>query len=219
MLAPYINIHSHSPIELNTQGIENFHLQDITDEQIFPNSFSLGLHPWYLKGQDLFHLMDVLESHSRNPNLKAIGECGLDRIVSINIELQKEAFRYQLEIAERCGKALIVHNVKAFSDILEIFKELKPSIPIIFHAYSGNEDILNKLLQFNVYFSFGHMLYNDNSKASRVISKIPRNCLFLETDDRSGKIEDIYAVAAKRISISVIELRNQIYYTYKSLFL
>lgn len=219
MLAPYINIHSHRPIESNYQGIENIQIQDIKTNQEFPTSYSLGLHPWNLNNSNVNSMLNILEKLAQNNKVKAIGECGIDRVVSVNIELQKEAFYYQLELAERLGKAVIIHNVRAFSDLLEIFKKLKPSIPIIFHAFTGNEDVMNKLLHFNTYFSFGHNLFNDNSKASRIISKIPRNCLFLETDDWDVSIEEIYNIAAKRLNISIIELRNQIYYTYKSLFL
>lgn len=219
MLAPFINIHSHRPIKPQYQGIENFQVQDITTEQVFPSSYSLGLHPWNLNDSTVDSLLNILENLANNNEVKAIGECGIDRVASVDIELQKEVFYYQLELAERLGKAVIVHNVRAFSDMLEIFKELKPSIPIIFHGFSGNEEILNKLLHFNAYFSFGHNLLTDNSKASRIISKIPRNCLFFETDDWNGEIEEIYEIASKRLNINIIELRNQIYYTYKSLFL
>lgn len=219
MLAQFINIHSHRPIEPNYQGIENFQIQDIKNNQEFPSSYSLGLHPWNLNDSSVDNLLNILENLADNNEVKAIGECGIDRVVSIDIDLQKEVFYYQLELAERLGKAVIVHNVRAFSDMLEIFKELKPSIPIIFHGFTGNEEILNKLLHFNAYFSFGYDLFKDNSKASRIISKIPRNCLFLETDDWGGGIEEIYNIAANKLNISIIELRNQIYYTYKSLFL
>lgn len=219
MLAPLINIHSHRPIKPQYQGIENFQVQDITIEQVFPSSYSLGLHPWNLNDSTVDSLLNILENLANNNEVKAIGECGIDRVASVDIELQKEVFYYQLELAERLGKAVIVHNVRAFSDMLEIFKELKPSIPIIFHGFSGNEEILNKLLHFNAYFSFGHNLLTDNSKASRIISKIPRNCLFFETDDWNGEIEEIYEIASKRLNINIVELRNQIYYTYKSLFL
>lgn len=219
MQAPYINIHSHNPIPAPYKGIESIHIHNITNEINFPTSYSIGLHPWFLQNKNVDTMLNILNSVAENSNVKAIGECGIDRVISINIELQKEIFVFQLELAERLGKAIIVHNVRAFSDMLEILKEIKPSIPIIFHAFSGNEEIINKLKHYNVYFSFGHNLLNEKSKASRVISKIPRNCLFLETDDWDGSIEEIYNIAAKRLNISIIELRNQIYYTYKNLFL
>ena len=219
MHAPYIDIHTHNKIEQPNIGIENFDIEDIRSNQVFPNSYSLGLHPWNLSNSSVDNLLMLLENLADNNKVKAIGECGIDRVVSIDINLQKEVFQYQLELAERLGKSIIVHNVRAFSDMLETLKKTKPSIPIIFHAFSGNEEIIKKLLHFNSYFSFGKDLFNENSKASRIIAKVPRNCLFLETDNWNGNIIDVYKEASNRLNISIIELRSQIYYSYKNLFL
>jgi TatD DNase family protein len=219
MHAPYIDIHSHQSINAPNEGIQNFNINDIKSNEVFPLSYSIGLHPWKLSESTVDSLLTHLENLANNKEVKAIGECGIDRVVSVDINLQKDIFQYQLEMAERLDKAVIVHNVRAFSDMLEILKKVKPNIPIIFHAFSGNEEILKKLLHYNTYFSFGHDLIYDNSKASRIISRIPRNCLFLETDEWQGDIKEIYILATKLLNISIIELRSQIYYTYKSLFL
>ncbi len=219
MHAPYINIHSHNKIAPPFEGIENFNIEDINSNQIFPLSYSIGLHPWNLNKNNVDSLLMQLENLAYNNEVKAIGECGIDRVVSKDINLQREVFYYQLELAERLNKAIIIHNVRAFSDMLEILKKLKPNIPLIFHGFTGNQEILKKLLQYNSYFSFGYNLFNENSKASRIISKVPRNCLFLETDEWEGRIDEIYAIASKKLNISIIELRSQIYYSYKSLFL
>ncbi len=215
----YIDIHSHQKISHPHQGIQSFNAQDLLSDIEFPEVFSLGLHPWNISNTDIKKALPILDSLSDNPQLVAIGECGLDRAVSTNFETQKEVFISQLRIANNRNKAIIVHCVRAFSDILSILKEEKPSIPIIFHAYSGNADILQKLIKYNTYFSCGHDLFDERSKANRIINHIPLNRLFLETDDWNGSIEDIYDIASKKIGKSLLELRHQIYYTYKSLIL
>ncbi len=219
MPAAYINIHSHHEIVSPHLGIQNFHAHELLKQNHFPSSYSIGLHPWFIKHEDHNVILSQMRNIINNPDIKAIGECGLDRAISVDIELQKEIMIAQLEMADQHGKALIVHNVRAFSDMLAILKKYRPSIPILFHAYSGNKDIMQRLMQFNVYFSFGHALFNEESKASRVLTDIPLNRLFFETDDWDGDIEEIYSIASQRIGRSIIELRNQIYYTYKSLFL
>ena len=148
MESPYIDIHSHNKISHNHLGIQNFYVQDIETDIVFPDTFSLGLHPWHISKSNMKSSLQMLESLSDNPQLAAIGECGLDRAISVNFDLQKEAFLFQLQLAEKQDKALIVHSVRAFSDFLSILKQEKPNIPLIFHAYTGNHDILKKLFMF-----------------------------------------------------------------------
>ena len=219
MDSPYIDIHSHSKIEAPNIGIRSMFIQETTIGMDFDSPFSIGLHPWHISKTNHQEALKNMELFIEHPMLKAIGECGLDRSIAVNYELQKEVFLSQLILADLYDKPLIVHNVRAFDDFLSILKQEKPNIPLLFHAFNGNADILNKLLQFNTFYSFGKDLEKENSKTSRIIRNIPINRLFLETDDSNVKIEDIYSIAASKIGISMKKLKNQIYYNYKSLFL
>jgi len=219
MKSPYIDIHSHRKIELPNIGISSMFVQETTIGMDFDSPFSIGLHPWHISKTDYQEALKNMEFFIEQPMLKAIGECGLDRSIAVNYDLQKEVFLSQLIMADLHDKLLIVHNVRAFADFLSILKQEKPNIPLLFHAFNGNADILNKLLQFNTFYSFGKDLEKENSKASRIINKIPINRLFLETDNSEIRIEDVYSIAASKIGISVEKLKNQIYYNYKSLLL
>ncbi len=219
MKSPFINIHSHKDISPNNLGIKSLHIQETTIETNFSREFSIGLHPYHILKKNYKEALKNIELLIEQPMLKAVGECGLDRSIAINFDLQKEVFLFQLKLADSHDKPLIVHNVRAFADFFSILKQEKPNIPLLFHAFNGNADILSKLLQFNTFFSFGKDLLNNNSKASRIINKVPINRLFLETDDSDVKIENIYSIAATRIGISIDKLRNQIYYTYNNLVL
>jgi len=219
MESPYIDIHSHNKIETPNIGIRSMFIQETTIGMDFDSAFSIGLHPWHISKINYKEALKNMKFFTEQPMLKAIGECGLDRSISVNYDLQKEVFLSQLVLADLYDKPLIIHNVRAFADFLSILKQEKPNIPLLFHAFNGNADILNKLLQFNTFYSFGKDLEKKNSKASRIISKIPINRLFLETDDSDINIEGIYSIAASKIGISIEKLKNQIYYNYKSLFL
>ena len=218
MSSPYINIHSHNSIENNIIGIKNYQIHDITIDTQFPNAYSIGIHPWHISKLNITESLKQLENLADNPQLKAIGECGLDRSIASNFDIQRKVFISQLHIADRNNKAIIIHNVRAFSDILEILKQEKISIPIIFHAFNGNKDIMQKLMKYDVYFSIGSDIFKTNSKAQRIISDIPINRLFMETDEWTGNIEDIYSEVSKHIGRSIIDIRNQVYYSFKSLF-
>jgi len=219
MKSPFIDIHSHNKIELPNIGIRSMFVQETTIGMDFDSAFSIGLHPWHILKTNHQEALKNIEFFTEQPTLKAIGECGLDRSIAVDYDLQKDVFLSQLILADLYDKPLIVHNVRAFADFLSILKQEKPSIPLLFHAFNGNNDILNKLLQFNTFYSFGKDLEKENSKASRIINKVPINRLFLETDDSEITIEEIYSIAASKIGINIEKLKNQIYYNYKSLFL
>jgi len=219
MQSPYINIHSHRNITPPHIGIRNYDIQNFPINTEFECNFSIGIHPWHIHKTNTEEALRNIEIFLENPQLKAIGECGLDRSIAVDIELQKSVFTSQVELANNNDKLLIVHNVRAFADFLQIMKVKQPNIPILLHAFSGNNDILNKLLKFNIFFSFGKDLLDERSKGYRIIKKIPINRLFLETDDSEISIEEIYKVASLKLEITEERLKNQIYYNYKNLFL
>ncbi len=218
MLRPFIDIHTHNPIDKSILGIQNFCIDKVSIEQQWPSSFSAGLHPWFLHKIDINQSFKQLEYISENENFKAVGECGLDRAIARNFEVQVQAFIMQINLAVQINKPIIVHNVRAFADILGLLKSEKPSVPIILHAFNGNKDILHKLLRHNVYFSLGADILKNNSKAQRIIKHIPINRLFLETDEWKGNIGDLYAAASKIIGVDVENLRDNLYYNYRTIF-
>lgn len=163
------------------------------DSDIPNHLFSCGLHPWHLKTKKEF-----VEKNLAHPNMVAIGECGLDRAIETPLEEQMAIFLWQLELAQNFEKPIIIHCVRAFSDLLEIFKEKKLSIPIIFHDYRGNyEQALQlKSLLNKAYFSFGESLIK-NKKSQETFKKLAKEDLLLETDESEYSIEDIHLMAQK----------------------
>jgi len=218
MLVPFVNVHTHKELENSSIGLQSFCIQDISFYQQWPKSFSVGLHPWHIHKLDVRQSLKQLEYIASEPSMKAIGECGLDRAIARNFDEQYSAFIKQMKIAEAFDKPMIVHNVRAFSDFLSILKTEKPAVPMIFHAFNGNKDILNKLMRFNVYFSVGSDMLKPNSKAYRILPEIPLNRLLIETDEWDGDIAELYQQASYIRSSDVQRIKNQVYYNYKSIF-
>ncbi|OYT10420.1 MAG: hypothetical protein B6I18_09240 [Bacteroidetes bacterium 4572_112] len=218
MSASFIDIHTHNALSDSQAGIQSFCIQDISFNQQWPSSFSVGIHPWHIHKVDVTQALKQLEYIACEKDMKAIGECGLDRAIARNFDLQLSAFISQIKIAEAFDKPMIIHNVRAFSDFLSILKNEKPAIPFVFHAFNGNKDILNKLMRFNVYFSIGADVLKDNSKALRILPFIPLNRLFIETDEWEGDIAELYQKISELKSIDVEKLKNQLYYNYKNIF-
>ena len=218
MQSPFVNIHTHNKITEDMIGIQSYCISDIGFSQEWPNSYSVGIHPWNIHKVNIEQSIKQIEYIASETNMKAVGECGLDRAIARNFENQYNTFILQIKIAEAFDKPMIVHNVRAFSDYLGILKKDKPAIPFIFHGFNGNKDILNKLIKFNVYFSMGAEILINNSKAQRIIPHIPLNRLFIETDEWKGNIKELYEYVSELKKLDIERIKDQIYYNYKSVF-
>ncbi len=207
---PFIDIHTHRFISAaDILTVRNVFAAQIPGiKGLKEMYFSAGLHPWHIVNLTLENDIFNLEEIAGNPHLLAIGEVGLDRLCEVDFDLQKEAFARQLKIAENVGKPVIIHAVKAFPEIISIYQKYKSKAILIFHGFSGNLQIAEKILKMGFYFSFGRALLNQKSNAYWVFSQIPDACFFLETDDSGYSIEDIYAEAAKLKGISILEMKK-----------
>lgn len=217
-MTPYINIHTHKVDENNKNilAIKNIELHNPIS---ICNLCSVGWHPWYLNDFTLSEIEKALITYACHDNTLAIGECGIDRHIDTNIKKQKQIFELHIEYALKNNKPLIIHCVKAYSDILEIFNQKK--IPAtIFHSYNGNQQQSIEFLKNpNVYFSFGPAILNiQNTKIQDVLKTIPLNRLFFETDNSDITIENIYIRAAKIKKISTTRLKKQLIQNFCNVF-
>ncbi|MFT4031448.1 MAG: TatD family hydrolase [Siphonobacter sp.] len=204
-----LNFHTHQiRSDPTTQTVYNARF---SDWMTLPASqlFSLGIHPWDIHTETFDQELEQLEK--AKPRLTAIGECGLDRLINIPLELQKVIFKQQLQLAERWQKPVIIHCVRAFPELISLVKSLHIQVPLIVHGYNANQEIFRQLLQHGFYFSLGYALLKEDSHAAKCLLKLPLERLFLETDDRDLSIQTIFARASERLYMPVNELSNQIW--------
>jgi TatD DNase family protein len=168
---------------------------------------SMGLHPWYLQDNDI----TALEPYAASPLVKAIGECGLDKITATPWNLQLAVFRAQVQLAMSLQKPLIIHCVRAFNEVLQVLKEEQVNVPVIFHGFNRKRELAEQLFDAGYYLSFGAALLQPDSNAAAVWSAAPAEQVFLETDDAPQDIETIYTAAAgiRKTSINTIILQLQ----------
>ncbi len=152
--------------------------------------------------------MQQLKRISINKNVLAIGECGLDKICDVDLDLQQEVFVQQIELANAIGKPIIIHCVRAYEEVLMLLKKEKASVPVIFHGFNKNKIIADKIIANGYYLSFGKALQKPQTAA--IISGVPADRIFLETDDADISIEEIYHLAASACSIDEASLILQI---------
>lgn len=172
--------------------------------------FSVGLHPMYIDVQSIENQIITLKKESQKENCWAIGECGLDRRSTMTISEQENIFSEQIKWAMEIEKPIIIHCVKAFSELVKIKKKLNPSVAMVVHGFNNKEQIFTELLKNDFFFSFGNAILKPNSNAQKALKNIPQNRLFLETDNTQVSINDIYDAASNILEIEISELKTLI---------
>jgi TatD DNase family protein len=189
----YINIHTHHILSSNSENI--FELVNAYDQfnNISPDVYcSMGLHPWYLK--DLKSQLEALHQYSNNAHVLAIGECGLDKVCATDWNLQLLAFQSQIKLAQELNRPLIIHCVRAYSEVLSILQKVQ--VPVIFHGFNKKPALAMEIVQQGHYLSFGAVLLKDNDTLHEAFSQIPPDRFFLETDDAGINITEVDQAAA-----------------------
>ena len=118
-----------------------------------------------------------------NPKVLAIGEIGLDyHYEDIPRDIQKRAFRMQMELARELDLPVIVHEREAHEDGMKIVDEF-PTVRGVFHCYSGSLEMAKELVKRGWYIGFtGVLTFKNARKSLEVASGIPRDRIVIETD-------------------------------------
>ena len=223
---PYVNIHTHYNNHIDDNEfveIQNIDVDNIVNVDV-SHFYSIGIHPWNLKSQNLkiseTQKLGDLESQCLGDlNIKAIGECGLDRACDVDFEIQKEVFMKQIELSEQIAKPLIIHAVRTYPDIISIRKEIKAKQPWIIHGFQGNVQSAEQLLRHDgIYLSLGDVLFKNERRASELLNVIPSDRLFLETDVAERDIVEVYEKAVSLSGIEMDKLRNDIFNNFVKIF-
>lgn len=195
----YLDFHHHRKDYKN--GIYNLEL--FSDAVDFP--FSAGIHP-----------KDILENNeeakswlmkiSKNTNCVAIGECGLDGLIDVKIELQNEIFLWHIELANTLQKPIIIHCVKKHYELIP-FKKIS-KIPMVIHGFNKNKILAQELLKNDFYLSFGKAALR-NVSLQEILKEIGAENFFLETDDADFDISILYKKVAEIRGVNTEGINNQ----------
>ena len=67
---------------------------------------------------------------------------------------------------------MLIHCVKAYNEVIAIFKEMQPKQTWIIHGFSGSQQLMEQLLDLGFYLSFGKAITNVKSKAYEVFKDV-----------------------------------------------
>jgi TatD DNase family protein len=127
---------------------------------------------------------DGLAELARRPEVRAIGETGLDYYWKrVPADAQQEAFRRHIALAKRHGKALVIHDRDAHQDVLDILEDEGPPERVVFHCFSGDAAMAKYCAGAGYVMSFAGNVTFKNAGALREAAAVaPVELLLVETD-------------------------------------
>ncbi|MFV0478981.1 MAG: TatD family hydrolase [Anaerorhabdus sp.] len=175
--------------------------------------------------------MEVIAADER---VIAIGEIGLDYYWEKDESeraLQRESFIFQIELARKVNKPILVHSRDAAQDTLEILKQY-PGQGVL-HCYSYGVEIAQELVRLGYMISLAGPLTFKNARVPKEVAQaIPLENLLIETDcpyltpepHRGTRNEPTYVVhigeyLAKIKEVKIEKVREQLSLNYKKTFL
>ena len=128
--------------------------------------------------------INTIEKALELPRVVAVGETGLDYYKEFgNKRSQIELFITQLEIAQKHGLPVIIHNRDAGRDLYDILSERLPDAGAILHCYSEDAEFAKKCLDKNIWFSFaGNLTYRNARNLHETVMNIPVERILIETE-------------------------------------
>jgi TatD DNase family protein len=216
----FIDIHNHGA--KSKKGVFSVEVlmahEEREPENLVGITYTYGIHPWYLDETNHNHLISKVIKAAGNELVAGIGEAGFDRIKGPSTDLQRKTFEEQVYIAEELKKPLVIHCVRAWDELLQEHKKLKPKMPWLVHGFRGKPDLALQLIAKGMYLSFWFDFIL-RPESTLLIKSLPTDKIFLETDGSGVDIREIYDKVSKDLEITIDKLRSIIHKNFKMFFL
>lgn len=134
---------------------------------------------------DLDSALQVIDEMAAEPRVRAIGETGLDyfRTAEAGRGVQERSFREHIAIAKRHQKALMIHDRDAHDDVLRVLREEGAPDKVIFHCFSGDEEMAKECVASGFILSFaGTVTFSNAPQLRAALLHVPLEQLLVETD-------------------------------------
>lgn len=195
-----IDLHSHHKDKEGNIFILNCTTKKTEDAK----NISIGLHPCNIDENWAQRMQEISQAASAE-NVKAIGECGIDKIASkAALETQIEVLKAHIELSEQLQKPLILHIVKGQDIIMRLHKERCPTQAWIIHGFRGKPQQTQQYIAEGFHLSFGTRF----NKEALLCTPLER--LFLERDEEKISLEIFYNYIAEILNIPVEKLTTTI---------
>lgn len=144
-----------------------------------------GIHPHNAKTFDGQSLLE-LERLAAQPQVVAIGECGLDYNRDFSPRPQQDAaFAAQLELAAELQLPVFMHCRDAHPRFIEILASWRHRLPAaVLHCFTGSEQELRDCLALDLHIGITGWICDERRgrELQRLVRLIPAERLMIETD-------------------------------------
>lgn len=144
-----------------------------------------GIYPKYAETDGIFE-RELVSLKSSDIDVVAIGECGLDKRFP-DIEKQTALFKKQIDLANQLNKPLIVHLVGHFQLAYELLKTNLPKAGFTMHSWSGSVEMCAEFVKLGANISLSAGALKNPEKLKKLLTVIPQEKLFFETDSPDQK--------------------------------
>ena len=150
------------------------------DERLFG---AIALHPTRTASFD-GDVRAELAALAAGPRIVAVGETGLDHYWDYSPRpAQRAAFEWHIELANRLGKPLMIHDRDAHDDILEILDRRGAPPSVVLHCFSGDPAMARVCAERGYLMSFAGTVTFRNARELRAAARIvPAELVLVETD-------------------------------------
>lgn len=178
--------------------------------------YALGVHPEDASAFDerIKNIINTFIKKSVNDkNFVAIGEIGLDyHYDNLNKEKQKELFDFQLSLAEKYNKSVIIHSRDATLDTINILRKYK--VKGVIHCFSGSYETAIEYIKMGYKLGIGGLVTFKNCNLKNYIKKIGIGNILLETDSpymtpepfRGKKNEPKYVIETAKFLTNILDI-------------
>ncbi len=138
-----------------------------------------GVHPHDAAGG-----IDGLEDLLAEPDVVAVGECGLDYHYDHSPrEAQRQVFSQQVGLAHRRDLPLMIHTREAWDDTFAILDEAGVPARTVFHCFTGGPAEAERCLERGALLSFsGIATFPSAPEVREAAQRCPTDRLLVETD-------------------------------------
>lgn len=127
--------------------------------------------------------LSAIEGMLAHSKVVAIGEIGYDFYYdTVPHEVQEMWFEAQMQLSEKTGYPIVIHNRDAHDATLSMLKK-HPAVTGILHSYSGSAEMAKALVSMGYYISLsGVVTFKNARKACEVAKILPDDRILIETD-------------------------------------
>ena len=140
---------------------------------------TVGVHP-----HDATDGLDGIEPLLSEPEVVAVGECGLDYHYDHSPrEVQREVFAAQVALARAHDLALVIHTREAWDDTFAVLAAEGVPERTVFHCFTGGPDEARRGLDLGAILSFsGIVTFKGAPEVREAAALCPLDRLTVETD-------------------------------------